>query len=109
MEDMYAWGFASCSVVPVGLTKYREGLSKLRPVDRETANADIVSHKEAQPGVVVFKIEGIPAAGGHLVHKAKQAVNNLQYTQIKERTDRLQEAPWAIQSNSLTAVLVLGL
>ena len=41
MEDMYAWGFASCSVVPVGLTKYREGLSKLRPVDRETANAVI--------------------------------------------------------------------
>ncbi len=37
MEDMAAWGFASCSVVPVGLTKFREGLSKLRPVDRETA------------------------------------------------------------------------
>ncbi|MDE7221241.1 MAG: DUF512 domain-containing protein [Oscillospiraceae bacterium] len=37
MEDMAAWGFASCSVVPVGLTKFREGLSKLRSVDRETA------------------------------------------------------------------------
>ena len=37
MEDMAGWGFASCSVVPVGLTKFREGLSKLRPVDRETA------------------------------------------------------------------------
>lgn len=37
MEDMDAWGFASCSVVPVGLTKFREGLSKLRPVDRELA------------------------------------------------------------------------
>jgi len=41
MEDMAAWGFASCSVVPVGLTKYREGLSRLRPVDRETAGAVI--------------------------------------------------------------------
>ena len=41
MEDMTAWGFASCSVVPVGLTKYREGLSRLRPVDRETAGAVI--------------------------------------------------------------------
>jgi len=41
MEDMAAWGFASCSVVPVGLTKYRQGLSKLRPVDREAANAVI--------------------------------------------------------------------
>lgn len=37
MEDMAAWGFNSCSVVPVGLTKFREGLSKLKPVDRETA------------------------------------------------------------------------
>ena len=37
MEDMAAWGFASCSVVPVGLTRFREGLPKLRPVDRETA------------------------------------------------------------------------
>ena len=41
MEDMAAWGFASCSVVPVGMTKYREGLAKLRPVDRETARAVI--------------------------------------------------------------------
>ncbi|MBD5160921.1 MAG: DUF512 domain-containing protein [Oscillibacter sp.] len=38
MEDMAQWGFASCSVVPVGLTRFREGLSRLRPVDRETAN-----------------------------------------------------------------------
>ena len=41
MEDMAAWGFASCSVVPVGLTRYREGLSPLRPVDRELAGAVI--------------------------------------------------------------------
>ena len=41
MEDMAAWGFASCSIVPVGLTKYREGLAKLRPVDRDTANRTI--------------------------------------------------------------------
>ena len=41
MEDMAAWGFASCSIVPVGLTKYREGLARLRPVDRDTANQTI--------------------------------------------------------------------
>ena len=41
MEDMAQWGFASCSVVPVGLTRFREGLPKLRPVDKETANAVI--------------------------------------------------------------------
>ena len=37
MEDMAEWGFASCSVVPVGLTRFREKLSRLRPVDRELA------------------------------------------------------------------------
>ena len=41
MEDMAAWGFASCSIVPVGLTKYRQGLARLKPVDRETACAVI--------------------------------------------------------------------
>lgn len=41
MEDMARWGFASCSVVPVGLTRFREGLPKLRPVDKETAGAVI--------------------------------------------------------------------
>jgi putative radical SAM enzyme (TIGR03279 family) len=41
MEDMASWGFASCSVVPVGLTKYREKLPKLKPVDREEAAAVI--------------------------------------------------------------------
>ena len=46
MEDMAAWGFASCSVVPVGLTKYREGLAKLRPVDRETAR-EVIDQVEA--------------------------------------------------------------
>lgn len=37
MEDLLAMNFASCSVVPVGLTKYRQGLSKLSPVSAETA------------------------------------------------------------------------
>ncbi len=41
MEDMAAWGFASCSIVPVGLTKYRDKLSKLRPVTKEEACAII--------------------------------------------------------------------
>ncbi len=41
MEDMAEWGFASCSIVPVGLTKFREGLAKLRPVTKEEAAAVI--------------------------------------------------------------------
>lgn len=41
MEDMAAWGFHSCSIVPVGLTKYRQGLSRLRPVNKEDACAII--------------------------------------------------------------------
>ena len=46
---MAAWGFASCSIVPVGLTKYRQGLAKLRPVDREEAAA-VIDQVEAFAG-----------------------------------------------------------
>lgn len=46
MEDMAEWGFASCSVVPVGLTKFREKLSRLEPVSRERA-AQVIEQVEA--------------------------------------------------------------
>ena len=42
MQDLMDIGFASCSVVPVGLTDHRQGLAKLNPVDAETA-ADIIA------------------------------------------------------------------
>ena len=41
MEDMARWGFNSCSIVPVGLTRFRKGLSKLRPVEKDEACAVI--------------------------------------------------------------------
>ena len=41
---------------------------------RQVGEGDIIAHQEAQPGVVVLEIEGVPAAGGHLVHEAEQAV-----------------------------------
>ena len=41
ISDLMDIGFRSCSVVPVGLTKYREGLAKLPPVD-EKAAAEII-------------------------------------------------------------------
>ena len=37
MQDLMDIGFASCSVVPVGLTDHRQGLAKLNAVDAETA------------------------------------------------------------------------
>ena len=37
IEDLMDIGFHSCSVVPVGLTKYRKGLAKLPPVDEKSA------------------------------------------------------------------------
>ena len=46
MEDMAEWGFASCSVVPVGLTKFREKLSRLEPVSRECA-AQVIEQVES--------------------------------------------------------------
>lgn len=41
MSDLIEMNFASCSVVPVGLTRYRKGLAKLSPVDAKTAAAII--------------------------------------------------------------------
>ena len=37
LSDLMDIGFNSCSIVPVGLTKYRKGLAKLGGVDRDTA------------------------------------------------------------------------
>ena len=37
LRDLTEWQFSSCSLVPVGITKYRKGLAKLRPVDAATA------------------------------------------------------------------------
>ena len=41
MSDLLEMNFASCSVVPVGLTRCRKGLAALRPVDAQTA-AEII-------------------------------------------------------------------
>lgn len=41
LRDLVEMNFASCSVVPVGLTKYRQGLAKLSPMTGETAAAII--------------------------------------------------------------------
>jgi len=41
ISDLIDFGFNSCSVVPVGLTKYRQGLAKIGPVDKEKA-AEII-------------------------------------------------------------------
>ncbi len=41
IEDLMEIGFESCSIVPVGLTKYREKLAKLQPVTAEKA-AEII-------------------------------------------------------------------
>lgn len=42
MQDLMDIGFASCSVVPVGLTDHRQGLAKLKAVDAKTA-AEIIA------------------------------------------------------------------
>ena len=41
LRDLTEMQFSSCSLVPVGITKYRKGLAKLRPVDAATA-AEII-------------------------------------------------------------------
>ena len=46
IEDLMDIGFHSCSIVPVGLTKYRKGLAKLHPVDEPTAREIIATVDE---------------------------------------------------------------
>ena len=46
LRDLTEWEFSSCSIVPVGITKYRKGLAKLRPVDADGAR-DIIAIAEA--------------------------------------------------------------
>ena len=45
LRDLTDWEFSSCSIVPVGITKYRQGLARLRPVDRSCAR-DIIAIAE---------------------------------------------------------------
>ena len=42
LRDLTEWQFSSCSLVPVGITRYRQGLAKLRPVSAEDAR-DIIA------------------------------------------------------------------
>ena len=46
LRDLTDWQFSSCSIVPVGITKYRQGLAKLRPVDSECARSIIAIAEE---------------------------------------------------------------
>ena len=39
LSDLMDMGFRSCSIVPVGITRYRQGLAKLRAVDAQSAGA----------------------------------------------------------------------
>ena len=45
LRDLTEWQFSSCSLVPVGITKYRQGLAKLRPVSPGDAR-DIIAIAE---------------------------------------------------------------
>ena len=46
LRDLTDWQFSSCSLVPVGITKYRKGLARLRPVDRDCARKIIAIAEE---------------------------------------------------------------
>ena len=46
LRDLTEWEFSSCSLVPVGITKYRRGLAKLRPVDGACAREIIAIAEE---------------------------------------------------------------
>ena len=39
----------------------------------EVCQGEIVAHEEGETGVVIFKVQRLPHAGGHLIHKAEDA------------------------------------
>ena len=47
LRDLTDWEFSSCSIVPVGITKYRQGLARLRPVDRSCAREILAIAEES--------------------------------------------------------------
>ena len=49
IEDLMNIGFNSCSIVPVGLTKFRKGLARLEPVTKEKAG-EIIKAERPLPG-----------------------------------------------------------
>ena len=46
LRDLTEWQFSSCSLVPVGITKYRQGLARLRPVEKDCAREIITIAEE---------------------------------------------------------------
>lgn len=46
LRDLTEWQFSSCSLVPVGITKYRKGLAKLHPVEKDCAREIIAIAEE---------------------------------------------------------------
>ena len=40
----------------------------------EISEGDIVALEEAEPGIVVLKVQGLAHARGHLIHEAEDAV-----------------------------------
>ena len=53
IEDLMDIGFNSCSIVPVGLTKFRKGLARLEPVTKEKAGEII--RRLLRTGVTRFR------------------------------------------------------
>ena len=53
IEDLMDIGFNSCSIVPVGLTKFRRGLARLEPVTKEKAGEII--RRLLRTGVTRFR------------------------------------------------------
>ena len=62
LRDLTDWQFSSCSLVPVGITKYRKGLAKLRPVDSECAR-EIIAIAEEYGQENLRRRRAVPAGG----------------------------------------------
>ncbi len=71
LRDLTEMQFSSCSLVPVGITKYRQGLAKLRPVDAGHRRRDHRHRRRIRPGesgalrhpALLLRRRAVPAGG----------------------------------------------
>ena len=58
LRDLTEMEFSSCSLVPVGITKYRKGLAKLKPVDASVRTSFFSGPGESFPGRTTTRATG---------------------------------------------------
>ena len=98
LRDLTDWEFSSCSLVPVGITKYRKGLAKLRPVDADCAREIIAIANE----IDTFETSILPYEDCCTVFTPK-------HPRTRPRLDLVEAAEQALDADRLIAQAIAGI